>query len=205
MLADFGPLFELGCGESMAHNSSSGGGSSSSGRDAGASSDPAGPHPPQFPEVWQGRPLQLRVGGPPGQQYWSLEMLAVVADEEDDPYEDEEEDEEEGEENAGRGSGGRGSSRGEEHGEGESSGEDDDDPYEDEEQGDEEGQGVGLAAGSPGSSGSGGSISDTEWSPPMSVCLVEAPVVAAQPLEACSQLLNAVALNGSIAVLRRGR
>lgn len=39
---------------------------------------------------------------------------------------------------------------------------------------------------------------------PEVLCLVEAPVVAAQPLDACGPLANAAELNGSVALVARG-
>ncbi len=39
----------------------------------------------------------------------------------------------------------------------------------------------------------------------MLLCSVEGPAVAAQPLDSCDRLANAAALNGSVAVVQRGR
>lgn len=51
----------------------------------------------------------------------------------------------------------------------------------------------------------GASFAATLGLPSMLLCSVEGPAVAVQPLDACGKLANAAALNGSVAVVQRGK
>ena len=237
MLAEFGPVFEPGCGgiddDSSAGtaNTSSSSSRSSSGGKAGAASrqqaaaaaagGAAGSAP--VPLQWQGRPLVLREGGPPERQHRMLYLAdsgseVSNAEAEEDPYldpeeeEDEEEDEDE-DDGGSRGSGGSAASRA-------AAGGDVSDGDEEEEEGDEayaDGLDEEPAPGNGRSSNSGGSSSDVGSSGRSAaeddiypviypvLCSAEAPAVAAQPLDGCSTIQNAAELNGSIAILQRGR
>ena len=227
MLGEFGPVFEPGCGGVDDDGSSGGSSSSSSSRDsssgnAGAASKQqqaaaaAGSAPP--PLQWQGRQLVLRQGGPREGPYRLLYLADSNGDggvaEAEDPYldpEDEEEEEEEEEEEdeiergSSRGGGAGTASRaaaaadggGSDGNDGEGEEGDGDEAYADGL--DEEPEHV--------SSGGGGSVVEDDIYPTIYpvLCSAEAPAVAAQPLDACSTLHNAAELNGSIAIVQRGR
>jgi hypothetical protein len=202
MLADFGPAFEPGCGEADAAT-----------RHAAASGDGAGGSPPA-PELaaWRGRRVEVLEGGAAGQRYRLLyiadpaEGSLAVEEEDDDPYEDpddlgegehhqrpqqqqQEQRQAQQQQQQQQQARPRGCSGREEGGGGEG-----------EEAALHCGSG-GVAASLPGPASGGGAAAAF---PPAVLCAAEAEAAAAQPLHACSQLLNAAELAGRIAVVQRG-
>jgi hypothetical protein len=229
ILAEFGPVFEPGCG-GVSDDSSTGGASSGSssggGKAAAASKQQAAAaagaaESAPVPLQWQGQPLVLRQGGPRERPYRMLYLAdssseVSRAEAEDDPYldpeQEEDDDEEEIEEGEGgsRGSAGSAASRAAAAATGGDGSDGDDEEVED---GDEVyADGLDDEPGpDTGSSGGGGSIGGNRAEDDIYpviypvLCSAEATAVAAQPLDGCSTLQNAAELNGSIAILQRGR
>ncbi|KAL4855837.1 Alpha-mannosidase I [Chlorella vulgaris] len=217
LLADFGPLFEPGCTD--ADSSSSSGGSSSGGQ-------PQAPEPEQ--QQWQGRRLVVREGegGGEGRRHRVVYLSdsaessggSEQAEEEEDgdPYEDPDELERReqlaaaaatsssgngGGEGGGGGSGGTAQAQAGEQAQAQAQAEgEEEEEYA--EEGEEEVESGEDEEAPPPSQGQG---SDTGSPPPsMVLCYAEGSAAAAQPLDACTPLLNGGQVAGSIAVVRRG-
>ncbi|KAL4439416.1 hypothetical protein ABPG77_008745 [Micractinium sp. CCAP 211/92] len=197
MLADFGPLFELGCWEGLGGSpagSSAAAGSGAAGGTGGAA--PGHAAAPPMPLQWQGLPVQVTEGGPSGLRFRVLRVLESAGqeeeEEEEDPYLDDDDGEVEG--HLGAVGGSRGGQEEEET-----------DPYEDPlEDGEEDQAASGGSGGSSSGDGGGGVAASWNASGPAAMCLVEGPLVAADPLDACGALKNAARLNGTIALVQRG-